>query len=218
LIRSLSGVCAVLLLLAPACSNDRAPASSEFPRSPEQLSEEERAALDDRMRRDLSVARERKKAMTNANVHVLDALPTFPGSKLLEQRDNPESDGTIDESKEAAELELYASELLSTDAFLTLTAGGWGTFRTYSVPRGTQTQEVYAFFRTALADWRLVLDERDFRGDGETAIYLPMYQRSDRCLWLHIGTVTGPELREEVGPGLSFEVATSLLQAGEEGC
>ena len=175
-----------------------------------ELSEEEKETFDRRIEEALAAGRKRKARIVAENRRVLDALPRIPGSKRLSESQNPEDD---DDSEKNGDLEfdLYASEKLPYSAYADMTATGWGTFREYSIPRGLTTADVNEFFVKRLAPrWRLAVEP------ARPGIFLLSFARGERCVWFHIGIRTGAELRGEVAPGRSYEVATDLRNEG--GC
>jgi hypothetical protein len=166
------------------------------------VSDEERAEFDRRIQRELAAGRARKARIIAENRRVLDALPRIPGSKQLGEFQNPEDDA---ENGADVELEMYASEKLPYSAYADMTSTGWGTFREYSIPRGMTTADVNEFFVRRLGRrWRLAVEP------ARRGIYLLSFARGRRCVWFHIGTRTSAELRGEVPPGRSYEVATDV--------
>lgn len=186
----------VLLLAAAVLAGGCVSISTE-------LSEEEKEKFDRRIAEELAAGRARKARIVAENRRVLDALPRIPGSRQLNESQNPEESAASEKEDENLEFELYASEKLPHSAYADMTADGWGTFREYSIPSGTTTADVNDFFVKRLPPrWRLAVEP------ARPGIFLLSFARGDRCVWLHIGTRTGAELRGEVAPGRSYEVAT----------
>jgi hypothetical protein len=167
-----------------------------------EVSPEEEAEFDRRIQKELAAGRARKARIIAENRRVLDALAQIPGSKRLSEFQNPESD--VDDDADG-KFETYASEKLPHAAYADMTSTGWGTFREYSIPGGMTTADVRDFFVRRLATrWRLAVEP------ARRGVYLLSFARGRRCIWFHIGTRTDAELRGEVSPGRSYEVATDV--------
>jgi hypothetical protein len=174
-----------------------------------ELSEEERANFDQRIEEELAAGRARKARIIAENRRVLDGLARIPGSKLLAESQNAESDeDSASQTDEELEFDAYAEEKLAYEAYAEMSATGWGTFREYANPPGVSARDVYTHFLRAVRDgWRIGGTGKAVGGGGRSIYTLSLWKRG-RCVWFHIGIATGAELRNEVGPGRSFEVAT----------
>jgi hypothetical protein len=167
----------------------------------ETLSLAEKKWLGERLEDELAAARGRKRSLIEQNRRVLDSLPRFPGSRLVSERQNPEDSDIPIQEEGKNEVLRYARATLDFDHYRILTTDAWGTFRTYSVPRGTQPREVHEFFLERLrGKWTLGRNEQSDGVAGE--IFDLSFARGSACVWFHIGT------RMELPPGRAFEVAT----------
>jgi hypothetical protein len=130
------------------------------------------AAIERRRRRELLAARVFRDRSLLANRVALDSLPMFPGALLEREIANPEY---ADESNHRFELRRPRGIVFEDNVLLA--ASGWGTFRIYSLAKGTRPTAVAGFYLSRLRPrWRLVRVDRD----------RVRLRHANRCLWFRV--------------------------------
>jgi hypothetical protein len=160
------------------------PSVCELPRGPEALSADERRAFGNEIEAELIKAQKRKATRLQEDRRVLDAVPHFPGSRLLGERQNPQDTARLGETRHREELDLYASSSskLSVEDYLDWAARDWSTFRSFTAPAGTTPKQIQEFFvRRVPSRLHFTIERVD-----TLPSYGLSFTRGRTCLWFII--------------------------------
>jgi hypothetical protein len=151
------------------------------------------------VQRDLARALIRRHEAARLNARALDAIAPFPGAALFSQDDNAEGTASVPGNCE------YENALidLPADAFTTLAAKGWGTFRTYRLARPMRSSLVYSFVVTRLRRQGWVAKRVQAWGEPSPHGFEAYFRKGPRCLWILAGLKVSPLPGSE-----SYAVAT----------
>ena len=142
------------------------------------------SAIQSQVSLDFHKAQRRKNQAIAKNQRTLDQLPIYPRSTLTAQSDNFEGSGLL--NIHGVCTYDVAAQGLGTDNYLTLAAEGWGTFRTYSLPRHTPAKPIYVFLRAGMKRRGWVFKRND-SSTSPPRTYLIFFAKRSRCVWFFLG-------------------------------
>jgi hypothetical protein len=196
--------CALIIL--PACSSSRSASDTcTVNGKPFRcVSSGEKRKLDKLLAVRLQEAKALKARDLARNRLLLEAMPTFPRSRLIGARNAPLSAVSPSSSEQDDRFYEYARAVLSADKYGELIATAWVSEKSYLLPDGVKAHKIRDFFVSRLrGTWRLVREE-GFPGavsmrDNGVGSYELRFAGRGSCLAIHVGVAEPPRPREVRG-------------------
>jgi hypothetical protein len=177
-----------------------------------ELTENDCRAFEPRVRALERAAAALKRRVLVENAAVLDEVQPFPGSKLVENLDQPARTRPLSRrGQTGAFFEDYIYEIFTDEQYDALAAVDWSSDRSYVAPPGVKAVNMRDFFVSQLTDWRLVGESKS-PGSGPASlrtngigVYQLTFRRESHCLFVDVGV----NEKHHEGAGRGIDIGTN---------